>query len=186
MSAVRKWLRILHRDIGYLAVGFTVIFSVSGIAVNHIHDWNPNYGVSYEEFSINPVKADTKVTILNEILPQLDLKSEIIRNAFRPTPEQIEIYTDNGTYSINVITGAGIIERVSKRFLLFDFNYLHLNLGRDSWKWISDIFAICLIFLALSGLFLIKGKKGLKWRGTVLMVLGFVLPVIYIFYYRML
>ena len=27
----RAWLRAVHRDIGYLAIGFTVIYAVSGI-----------------------------------------------------------------------------------------------------------------------------------------------------------
>ena len=35
----RAWLRAVHRDFGYLAVGFTVIYAVSGIAQNHIEDW---------------------------------------------------------------------------------------------------------------------------------------------------
>ena len=185
MSAVRKWLRILHRDIGYLAIILTVIFSISGIAVNHIDDWNPNYGVSYEEISIVPVRGSTKVTILAKVLPQLGLEPGQIRNAYRSSPEQIEIFTDEGTFSINIKTGIGIIEKVSKRFLLFDFNYLHLNSGRDSWKWFSDLFALSLIFLAVSGLFLIKGKKGIKWRGTILTVIGLLLPIIYIIYYRL-
>ena len=32
----RKWFRILHRDIGYVAVALTLAYGLSGIAVNHI------------------------------------------------------------------------------------------------------------------------------------------------------
>ena len=39
----RPWLRALHRDIGYLAVGLTVVYALSGLAVNHIGDWDPNF-----------------------------------------------------------------------------------------------------------------------------------------------
>ena len=42
----RKWNKILHRDIGYLSVAMVVIYGVSGIAVNHIGDWKPNYDLS--------------------------------------------------------------------------------------------------------------------------------------------
>ena len=42
-SAGAAWLRAVHRDIGYLAVGFTVIYALSGIAMNHIDDWDPNF-----------------------------------------------------------------------------------------------------------------------------------------------
>ena len=31
----RAWLRAFHRDIGYVAVGLTFIYALSGIAVNH-------------------------------------------------------------------------------------------------------------------------------------------------------
>jgi len=31
----RSWLRAVHRDFGYLAVGFTIIYAVSGLAINH-------------------------------------------------------------------------------------------------------------------------------------------------------
>src|SRR5689334_11050874 len=41
----RAWLRAVHRDFGYLAIGFTVIYAVSGIAQNHIEDWGD---VSYQ------------------------------------------------------------------------------------------------------------------------------------------
>ena len=39
----RGWLRAIHRDLGYLAVGFTLIYALSGIAINHIKDWDPNF-----------------------------------------------------------------------------------------------------------------------------------------------
>ena len=37
----------MHRDLGYLAVGLTVVYALSGLAVNHIADWDPNF-VDYE------------------------------------------------------------------------------------------------------------------------------------------
>ena len=43
----RAWLRAFHRDFGYLAIGFTVIYAVSGIAQNHIEDWGD---VSYRTY----------------------------------------------------------------------------------------------------------------------------------------
>ena len=38
-----KFNRVTHRDIGYLIAGLTIIYAISGIALNHKHDWNPNY-----------------------------------------------------------------------------------------------------------------------------------------------
>jgi len=39
----RKWFRVIHRDFGYLFFGVTLVYAISGIAINHLDDWNPNY-----------------------------------------------------------------------------------------------------------------------------------------------
>src|SRR5258706_11154262 len=51
----RAWLRAIHRDLGYLAVGFTVIYALSGIAMNHIDDWDPNFHASETTRKIAPI-----------------------------------------------------------------------------------------------------------------------------------
>src|SRR5256885_9515808 len=51
----RAWLRAIHRDIGYLAVGFTVIYALSGIAMNHIDDWDPNFHATELTRKIAPI-----------------------------------------------------------------------------------------------------------------------------------
>ena len=60
-AAIRKrwraWLRAVHRDIGYLAVGFTVIYALSGIAMNHIDDWDPNFHATEITRKITPIDA---------------------------------------------------------------------------------------------------------------------------------
>ena len=43
-ATARTWLRAIHRDVGYSAVGLTVVYAASGIAVNHLADWDPNWG----------------------------------------------------------------------------------------------------------------------------------------------
>ena len=45
-GARRNWRKLnnaLHRDVGYLIVGLTIVYGVSGLAVNHRADWNPSY-----------------------------------------------------------------------------------------------------------------------------------------------
>src|SRR5262245_24029094 len=51
----RAWLRAVHRDVGYLAVGFTIIYALSGIAMNHIADWDPNFRSSEVQLKITPI-----------------------------------------------------------------------------------------------------------------------------------
>jgi len=47
---IRKLLRILHRDLGYFIVGMTVVYALSGIFLNHRHDFNPDYKIYFTEF----------------------------------------------------------------------------------------------------------------------------------------
>lgn len=51
----RGWLRAVHRDFGYLAVGFTIIYALSGIAINHLKDWDPNFHASERSLTIAPI-----------------------------------------------------------------------------------------------------------------------------------
>jgi hypothetical protein len=64
--------------------------------------------------------------------------------------------------------------------MFYDMNFMHLNTGKSVWTGIADAFAGILIILALTGIFLVRGSKGLKGRGGILMGLGFFLPLIYI------
>jgi hypothetical protein len=51
----RRWNNIIHRDLGYLCFGLTIIYVISGVAVNHIHDWNPTYKIEKVKSNIGPV-----------------------------------------------------------------------------------------------------------------------------------
>ena len=76
MKQLRKWSRILHRDIGFFFIGTTILYGLSGIALNHLSDWNPNYTVELKHFKtlINLEKtADTKSNVL-KLLDEVDKK----------------------------------------------------------------------------------------------------------------
>ena len=56
---------------------------------------------------------------------------------------------------------------------------LHYNPGRW-WTTFSDVFAVCLILITLTGLVMVKGKKGLIGRGGILFIIGIVIPVLFL------
>ncbi|MBD3223426.1 MAG: hypothetical protein GF313_01750 [Caldithrix sp.] len=180
----RKWNNILHRDIGYLAVGLTIIYAISGIAVNHIDQWNPNYVISQETIKIHiPENAKTG-RIIDETTRQLNIEVPV-ESSFRPEPGRIRIfYTNQYTVDLNTKSGIGTIERVKERFLLYDFNFLHLNYAKKLWTYAADVYAVALLFLAVSGLFVLKGRKGFKGRGKWLTAIGIILPVIFLIIYK--
>ena len=176
----RKWNRFIHRDFGYLFFGMTIIYSLSGIAINHVNDWNPNYIVDHTEF-----KVETPI-ILNEngiknILAEFD-EAKNYRKYYTPNDNFVKVFIEDGTVTINRVTGEGVIEKTKPRYLFKPMNYLHYNPVKY-WTWFSDIFAGALIIIAVSGLFILKGRTGITRRGAWLTVLGILIPVIFLLIY---
>ncbi len=174
----RKWLRIIHRDVGYLCAGLTVVYAVSGIAVNHIHQWNPNITVENYTAEIGPAEGLSA----EEVLEKLDKPTEH-KSTFRSDARTLQIFAGETTYEVDLPTGTVDVEITETRPLLYEMNFLHLNHAKKWWTWIADAFAVCLIFLAISGLFMIKGRKGFSGRGKWFTLAGIVLPLFFLWLY---
>lgn len=180
---LRPWLRAIHRDIGYVAVGLTFIYALSGIAVNHITAWSdgdPSFK-SYQvtrEMGAGALTGDDQA-IANELRKRLSIKATP-REVYRQSPEEIDVLFDKRTLHANTATGRVVDEGQEPRFILRVANWLHLNRGKKAWTYVADAYAGGLLFLALSGMFMIAGKKGLLGRGAVLVGLGIMVPVLYV------
>lgn len=174
----RGWLRAIHRDIGYLAVGLTLIYALSGLAINHIDDWDPNF-VSYtREREITPIGADVPDdAAIAQAQKALGVGTP--RSTYR-AGDEIHLEYDDKKLVVYGDSGKVIEQGRKSRFLLRIANWLHYNRGKKAWTYIADAYAILLLYLAVSGIFMIKGKKGLKWRGTVLLLLGASVPIAYV------
>lgn len=179
-----RWNRILHRDVGYFCVALTLVYVVSGIAVNHIDDWNPNYVVAREERTFEPVAVTDRDTMVRELAAKLGLP--LPKDAFRPSPGTVELFYDGWSVNADAAAGTATIERTRRRFLLFDANLLHLNRPKGLWTWIADAYALLLGFLAVSGIFMLRGRTGLLGRGKWFLLAGLVVPVIFLLALRVL
>ena len=178
-----KFNRVTHRDIGYLIAGLTIIYAISGIALNHKSNWNPNYIFDNRSFtsdikvSRETFSKETAADILKSINADPEFKT-----FYFPSGNKVTIFIDGGFVQLNVATGEGVIERISKRPLFYQINFLHYNPGKW-WKYFSDIFCIALITVTLTGLFILKGKNGITRRGAILTITGIILPLIFLFIY---
>ncbi len=178
----RRINRILHRDIGYLAFGLTVIFSVSGVAVNHIKDWNPNYQIIRETFHL-PDEVLQNPDEIPGFLSREKAGGKTIESTFTPAPGQKQYFFDKQTFTVYLQDGRVESEQVRQRRIFYEMNYLHLNHAKKWWTWFSDLYAVALLFLAVSGIILLKGKTGLAGRGWWLTLIGIVLPVLFLIIY---
>lgn len=180
-----KLNRALHRDIGYFCIGLTLVFGLSGIAVNHIDDWNPNYRVSVERIAIPSAQTLSHddnafdAYILQQLPKDLTLKT-----TFWESPNRYKLFFRNNITATALISEQQlVVERVEVRPLFRAVNFLHLNEAKRWWVWISDIYAGMLMFLSLSALFMVKGKKGVWSRRGLLVVAGFAVPIGFVMVY---
>ena len=180
----RKWFRVIHRDFGYLFFTLTIIYSLSGIALNHLNDWNPNYVVTTQDIYVDDVESiqrDINGEEVKSLLTAFGM-DEFYKNHYFPNQVSLKIFLDGGTVYIDLNTGEGLIERSVRRPVFREVNYLHYN-PIKYWTWFSDVFCGALIALAITGLFLVQGKKGITGRGAWLTILGTIIPIIFLILY---
>lgn len=186
LSTWRKWNRILHRDFGYIAFGLTIIYAVSGFAVNHVSDWNPNYSketITTQIESGNIPDRNLPDSVLAVIIMNRVSETGALKSSFRGSPDEIQFFVDGNTISFNFNSGIITEEKVKERFILYLFNFFHLNKAQKLWTIIADMYAVVLLFLAVSGLFMIKGKNGITGRGAWLTAAGIAIPFIFAWIY---
>ena len=179
----RYWNIVLHRDVGYALAALTIVYAVSGIAVNHINDWNPNYTFERVEQSFAPIPVGDRQTMVALAVERLDLPG-LPRESFRSSPEVLELYYEGWSAEVFATEGRAVVERPRERFLLRDFNFLHLNHGKGLWTFVADLYAGLLAFLAISGIILLKGKKGFAGRGKWFVLAGLVVPIAFVIVLR--
>lgn len=173
----RAWLRAIHRDVGYLAVGLTFIYALSGLAINHITDWDPNFTTFEKVSNIEPIdEALDDDAAVRVALDRLHITATP-RSTYR-AGDELHLQFDNR--KIVIIEDQVTDQGASPRFFLRLANWLHYNRGKAAWTYIADAYAILLLYLACSGLFMLKGKLGLRWRGAILVGLGVAVPMVYV------
>lgn len=172
-----RWLRLLHRDLGFLFVGITLVYAISGIYLNHMDGKDPAFVT--EEYTLEiakNIKKEDFSTYWNrqENLPKL-------MRVLTIDSEHIRLMLDGGIGVYNKETGIVDYETHQKKPFVYWINKLHYN-KLTGWKYIADLFAGVLIFFALSGLFIVRGKKGILGRGKWYLIIGILLPILYVLF----
>ncbi len=159
----RKINNILHRDVGYFFFGMTIIYALSGIALNHIADWDPNYDIKNKTVQVDPgfMHDSMTRTDIDVLLSQLDVDKKIKKHYYR-NPGTLKVFLHGGSLTLNTQSGKGFLETVDRRPILYELNYLHYNHTKFLWMWFSDLFAGGLILLAITGIFVLRGKNSFR------------------------
>jgi hypothetical protein len=175
----RRWNNILHRDLVYICVALTIIYAISGIAVNHIHDWNPNYTIERLERTFEPFPVADRATMVAQAVERLGLPGPP-KESFRPDPATVQLFYEGWSVEVHALEGVAVEERVRDRFLLRDFNVLHLNQPKGLWTYVADLSAAVLLIRAGTGLFVRGGRTGRAGRGKWFVLGGLIVPVLFL------
>jgi len=179
----RKLFRALHRDIGYVAVSLTLAYALSGLAVNHLDDWNPSYRFAERDVELGPLPPGTLAEQAAFIVEKLALDPRAVRGHFQETEHELRVFLTEGQEArVDLRTGRGQLKTLATRPVLFEVNALHLNNLKGVWTWIADLFAIALIVLAITGITMMKGARGITGRGKYFIAAGLTVPVAFIIY----
>jgi uncharacterized protein len=179
----RHLLRVVHRDVGYVCVALTIAYALSGIAVNHIEDWNPNYRLDERAVELGPLPAGPLAEQAAFVVSVLGLDPAAVRGHFAETATTLRVFLDGGQEVIvDVGTGRGAVKSLARRPVLFEVNALHLNNLKGVWTYVADLFALALMVLALTGMVMMKGARGLAGRGKYFVGAGLLVPIAFVVY----
>lgn len=184
---IRKGCRFIHRELSYFFAGIIVIYAVSGILLNHKRNFNAEYAVNRKEFVITPESLKTKEEISEEdafsFMEKVGEDKKDYTKHYFPKENQLKIFIKGGSsLVIDLTNGEAVYEQVRKRPVISAFNRLHYNPGRW-WTVFSDIFALSLLIITLTGLILVKGKKGLWGRGGIELLIGILFPLVFLLFF---
>jgi len=184
-KTLRRWNNAIHRDFGYLFFGMTIIYCISGIVLNHFKSGDfahPDYSKKYYEFRVDPpMNKQVDKLYIDKVLEkageQGKYKSHLLGNNY------LRIFLTNGFIDVNTTNGESFQEKTAPRYLIKEFNLLHYNNIKKFYTWFSDVYAAALILMAITGLFVLKGKNGIIGRGAWLTAVGIIIPAIIILIY---
>ncbi len=198
----RRPLRTWHRDLGYLCAALTVAYGISGIAVNHRGDWDYNRASATTRFALGgpagllpEVDAARRAVLLRDpeslTSDEEDLLARVLgrrlgaveppHNTYWRSRQVLVVHLSPGDADLVAYdVRTGVLERTQRteRPVLRQLNFLHLNEAGRWWTYVADAYAAALVFLALSGLVMVRGRRGLWGRGGVLVGIGLLVPTV--------
>lgn len=187
-------MRSLHRDLGYFVIGLTLIYTITGIVLSgralgwleqtYVIEKNLAKYITKTEF-IEKLELSFKELDSNSDIPISIMKSankNIKRFKFLEEKDNI-LYFKARSNNINYDTKSGnvIYQYISYPPYLKSVISAHKASHEKLWFYLAILYSIILSFLAISAMFMVKGKFGFKRRGIYFMLAGIFLVLIFLF-----
>jgi hypothetical protein len=179
----KKTFRNLHRDLGYFYIGLIVSFALSGLMMNHRESWHPEkYTTETKAVEVKlPPESEINEKFAEDLGRQLGIDDKFRRHNVKK--DVFKISFENHDVEIDMKTGKGEIVSFLKTPIISQSMKLHKNTS-NFWIYYSDIFALSLIIIALTGTIMIKGGKfSFKQRGWKLAIAGVIFPLLFLVFF---
>ena len=182
MAGWRRINNLVHRYLGYACVGFTLVYAVSGAALNHAHQFNPDYLVKTRTLAAAPPARGVSLDYFRRLGEKAGINGRI-KGIIPAGDKRWRVVFDGATVVVDPAAGRMVVREKRPRPLLRPLNFLHLNQPRAAWTLCADLYCISLVVLAVTGLMVRPGA----FRGAAGLVLlaGILVPLVFLwFYYR--
>lgn len=181
-TRLRRWARIIHRDLSYFFAGVVIIYAVSGIVLNHKRDFNSDYSIRRSEVQLPgtfPQSQEVDSQTAREMLRAVDPDARYAKH-YASGEDRIKIFVAGGSIlEVELQTGKAVYEKLTRRPIISSMNRLHYNPNRW-WTRFSDVFAVSLLLITLTGLVMVPGRNGLKGRGGIELAAGIAIPILFL------
>ncbi len=162
-----QYMRILHRDLGFIAIGLTIVYALSGIAL------------IYRNLDLLVFPKTIKIQLAPNLTADKIGEELHLRNFKVTKTEGDTIFFRNGNY--HSTSGKATYIKYDLIFPINKFRELHMASGNSNVHWFTATYGIILLFLAISSFWMFKPNSRLFKRGIYLALGGAVLTIILFF-----
>lgn len=161
-------MRALHRDIGFVVAGLTMLFALSGMA-QIFRDTD----LLQHEIT-TPVQLEPGMAV-EALAPALKMREVRVERT-----EGSKLYFRGGTYD----SATGKAERIQKEWIfpLDRMTAVHMSPSKQPMHWLTMAYGLLLLFMAGSSFFMFKGGSPMQKRGLALAIGGVVIALLALFF----
>ena len=181
-NTLRRWCRLVHRDLSYLFAGMVLIYALSGIVMNHRDTFNPNYSVSQQRLTLAaplPDKDTFTRADAEALLERAGIAEGYVKHYF-PDSRTLKIFLQGGSSLVaDTQSGEALVERLTRRPVWSALTKLHYNPG-SWWTTFSDMLCRRADPHHAHGAPAGEGAQGAVGRGGAELAVGILIPLLFL------
>ncbi len=159
-----KTIRILHRYVGFFLVGIMSMYAISGIVL------------TYRNSDIFKVKKHIEVTLDQDLSGDELARALRIRHLNIDKEDDTTLYFREGSY--NKQTGVASYDQSDYPVFISKLVKLHMTASGGAMSWLTTIFGIALLFLAVSSFWMFKPQTKIFKKGIIVAIAGIIFTII--------